>query len=473
MAKMNSRAKWLRLAHWVVICAAAWPVQAWATGFANGGFESDAIGASPPSSWLRQTYLNGGVSGTTSAPPASFATLNLGTPGAGKNETFVVGGTAATQADPDLGTGQTFRFPLFDVRAARVNYLSATDNGKNRNANSLYQTMTVGAGDIDGSDGLVHVRFAIAPVLENPAHGYNQQPYFYVELLNVTKGTTLMTRFNTAGQSGVPWKTTTSVLTGNTTQWTDWQLIDVAPDSSALAVGDQVKLTVVASGCALGGHFGRVYVDGFGTTIPGVYTWATADKASVSAGSTLTYTLHYANGSASSAIGARLDFATPPNTTYNNTVALPTGCTAPANGSAGTISCPLGVLSSGATGAFQVAVNVSVAATGSIVNGNYAISAVNSPTLLGATLATPVIAAPSSGSTADITVSISDGNQALTWGQTGVVYTVTVVNTTAPTRSTSRPRGTYRHSSPASRGAGSRAASRAAPPAPGHRARAT
>jgi hypothetical protein len=144
--------------------------------------------------------------------------------------------------------------------------------------------MTVGLADVDPTDGQLHVRFAIAPVLENPSHSFNQQPYFYVELLNLTRGTTLYTGFNTAGQVGVPWHTTTSIATGNATQWLDWSLVDIAPASSALSVGDQVQLTVVASGCTLGGHFGRVYLDGVGSTVPGPYVTATA-PAAVNAGS--------------------------------------------------------------------------------------------------------------------------------------------------------------------------------------------
>jgi hypothetical protein len=39
----------------------------------------------------------------------------------------------------------------------------------------------------------------------------------------------------------VPWKTVGVIY------YTDWQLVDIAPGNSALAVGDQVKLTVIAS----------------------------------------------------------------------------------------------------------------------------------------------------------------------------------------------------------------------------------
>src|SRR5947199_3536700 len=226
--------------------------------FINGDFENDPIGTTPPSGWTLLNYLNAnGVSGTASAPPSSFSALNLSGVGTGVNATYVVGGTALTQADPDLGTGQTFRFPLYGQRAARLNYKDATTYGKNKNANVLKQSMTVGLADVDPTDGQIHVRFAIAPVLENPSHAFNQQPYFYVELLDLTRGTTLYTGFNTAGQAGVPWHTTTGV-NGNATQWLDWALVDIVPGSGAIALGDQVQLTVVASGCSLGAHYGRV-----------------------------------------------------------------------------------------------------------------------------------------------------------------------------------------------------------------------
>lgn len=126
------------------------------------------------------------------------------------NETYVVGGTTLGQPDPDLGAGEIFRYPIYGSRAARVNYRDATANGKNQNANVIRQVMTIGLTDIDPMDGQVHVRAAIAPVLENPAHSFNQQPYFFVELLNLSEGTTLFSAFNTAGQTGVPWHNSTT-----------------------------------------------------------------------------------------------------------------------------------------------------------------------------------------------------------------------------------------------------------------------
>ena len=397
--------------------------------FVNGDFESDAIGATPPTGWTLQNYLNSsGVSGTTVAPPSSFAALNLSGLGTAVNETYVVGGTNFGQTDPDLGPGQPFRYPLYGVRSARVNYRDATTFGKNKNANVIKQTMTIGAADVDPADRLVHVRFAVAPVLENPAHAYNQQPYYYVELLNLTRGTTLYSGFNVAGQSGVPWRTTTSIATGNATQWLDWQLIDMAPGDAALGMGDQVQLTVVGSGCSLGGHFGRVYVDGLGSVIPGPFVTGSV-PSSVNAGSTLTYTLRYGNGGSTSAVGAHVDFVTPPNTTFSSVSAA--GCTTPTAGQAGTVSCPLGTLAQGASGSFTITVNVSASATGNIVAGNYMIVSATAPTLLGAKLTTSVNGAGTHYADVVVTqvAAISAVQPPQGWASPNPLYTITVTNT--------------------------------------------
>lgn len=79
--------------------AAAQPAVIAAPLWINGDFETDAIGATPPSGWTLTTYLNGtastrgAVSGSPSTPPTTFAQLNLGTPGAGQVETYTIGGT--------------------------------------------------------------------------------------------------------------------------------------------------------------------------------------------------------------------------------------------------------------------------------------------------------------------------------------------------------------------------------------------
>lgn len=413
--------------------------------FANGDFEIGSVGTTPPPSWTLLNYKNPGVSGTASAPPATFAALNLSSLGLAVNETYVVGGSGMNMAlaDPDLGASEAFRYPIYGSQAARVNYKDVTTNGKNQNVNVLRQVMTVDLTDVDVLDGLVHVRSAIAPVLENPSHNYSQQPYYFVELLNITRGTTLYTAFNTAGQAGVPWHNATSVATHNAVQWLDWVLLDIAPGSAALAVGDQVQLTVVGAGCSLGGHFGRVYVDSVGATVPGPYVFATG-PALVNAGNDITYTVNYANGSnaTAAAIGAHLDMTVPPQTTYGSVSGTNTGscATSTVNGST-VLSCPLGTLAVGATGSLTVVVHVSSSASGSIVNGNYTIGAVNAPTLLGPKVTTQVISA--SSKSADIAVTKTCNAPSLTWGSTTYkcsssyncpstsLYTITVTNSSS------------------------------------------
>ena len=400
----------------------------------NGGFENDSVGDTPPVDWTVTTYLNGAVSGTASAPPTSLSALNLTSQGNGIIETYAVGGATGSQIDPDLGSGQSFRYPIFGQVAARVNYENIANDGNNKNVNVLQQTQTIGLADVDPSDGQVHVRFAIAPILEVPAHTFNQQPYYYVQLVNITRGTTLYTAFNVAGQSGVPWTTTTSLITGNAVEWLNWQLVDIAPGSTGVAMGDQVQLSVIGAGCSKGGHFGRIYIDGVGSTVPGVYASATA-PVSAAANSNITYTMNYANGGTSSATGAHVDMTLPTNTTFIST-SLGALCTNPNVGAAGTLSCPVGTLAAGASGSFTVIVHIASGATGSIVNGNYSIGAVNAPTLLGSPVTTTI---PGSGTNIDLvvtqtaSVTSANPNQAFPIGG-APLYTITVTNNSTTTQ---------------------------------------
>src|SRR5262249_5071300 len=143
--------------------------------------------------------------------------------------------------------------------------------------NSLSQTMTVGAGDVDPSDGQVHIRFVFAPVLESVIGGHqaNQESYYFVQVTNVTKSTVLYTDFANDNEAGLSWQTVTgpgSAGAGTSTYfYTDWQLVDVAPGAAGVTLGDQVKLEIIASGCALGAHMGELYVDGVGAAISELY----------------------------------------------------------------------------------------------------------------------------------------------------------------------------------------------------------
>lgn len=382
----------------------------------NGDFESDAIGTAPPTGWTRNTYLNPGI--TDTRPSAqTLASLNLGAGGVAL--TTVIGGATESQIDPDIGASGSLRYPKYGQRAAVVNN---TNSGKNKNANSLSQQMTVGLGDVDPTDNKVHVRFAVAPVLENPSHSYTDQPYYFVRLQNVTTGATLYQDFNASGQPGVPWIDFTDT-SGFAAQYTNWQLVDISPGNAFLSVGDQVQLLVVAAGCSQGGHWGRVYIDAVGSGIPGLYAWATGAQQA-NAGADVTYTINYKNGGTTTSNGTKIDLVTPPNTVYKSTTG--TSCTAPAVGSTGTVSCTLGTLAPGSTGSYTLTVTISAGTTvgTQITNGNYQIYATGVSALVGPKVYTTVT---SGTQYANLGITKTDSVAAVGWGQADT-YTIVVTN---------------------------------------------
>ena len=237
--------------------------------FTNGGFETGAANVAPAAPWIVQPYLGTNPGGVTVQTPETRGGLNL-LPG-GVPLTVILNSPTGpqTQTDPSLGAAASLRWPRYGNQCAIVN-----QTGNNHNVNSLAQTMTIAGGDVDPNDNQVHVRFVVAPVLQNPAHPIEQQPYYFVQLTNITRSTILYTDFNLSAQPGVPWKTINGG-TANEIDYTDWQLVDIAPGNANLAMGDQVKLEVIASGCSLNAHFGQIYVDGVGTTIPGLYVSGT------------------------------------------------------------------------------------------------------------------------------------------------------------------------------------------------------
>ena len=392
--------------------------------FSNGGFTVGDAGAAPPAPWVVTEYLNPNMTGVTIQSPQTLAGLNLvanggacgGDAGTCDGSEFGVctGGvcqpTAKTlvlqgtnQWDPPLGAAVSLRYCRYGNRCAIIN-----QHGNLSNVNQLTQTMTVGAGDIDPTDGQVHVRLVVAPVLEDPGHTPAQQPYFFVQLSNLTQGTVLYANYNFANQPGVPWQT---YVNGSTYRYTNWQLIDVAPGSPAINMGDSVEVVLIAAGCALGGHMGELYVDALGSQIPGLFIRGTG-PVQANAGTSITYNLTYDNESAPvvcsatatcanagacvagvcAATGVVVEFTTPPNTTFQSFVP-PAGatCTAPVVGTAGTIICtfssPMPV---GFSGSFPVTVAIASGTTGTIACGNYQIGSSQETLLLGNVITTQI-----------------------------------------------------------------------------------
>jgi hypothetical protein len=233
--------------------------------FTNGSFEAGTPGSVPPG-WTVNSFLN--AVGVTIQNPQTVGGLNLSS--GGVVATFILNSPAGplSQPDPFLGNVAPLRWPKYGKQAVVVNANSSDSFGHGRNANSLSQVMTIGADDVDAADGKVHIRFAFAPVLENANHTAAQQPYYFIQLTNITRATILYTNFATAPEAGSgpapPWKSMTASISGGDTEvdYTDWQLVDISPGSPAINVGDEVTLQIIASGCQPGGHTGYVLVDG-------------------------------------------------------------------------------------------------------------------------------------------------------------------------------------------------------------------
>lgn len=205
--------------------------------FTNGGFEGNDF-----SGWT----LGGGTNpGLLGAEPFSSASIQI-SPGA---------------AGPATILGQ-FTDPLAPtILLPRVGQLTAKLNDENGGAlvTTLVQTDTVSNADIDPTDGLPHVRFAFAPVMDDPSHAPNEQPYFYVSVKNLADNSILFEQFAYSGQPGV------NFLSGPANwKYLEFQNVDAVLPLSA--IGQQIELTVISADCALGGHGGYVYVDGFGSS---------------------------------------------------------------------------------------------------------------------------------------------------------------------------------------------------------------
>jgi uncharacterized repeat protein (TIGR01451 family) len=386
--------------------------------FLNGDFEGGNAGVPPPS-WTVTPYLDGPIdqSGVTIQTPQTRAGLNLVAGGTAFTNTLFTAAGPETQVDTTLGNGASLRWPKFGNKCSLVN---GNAQGVNQNVNSLKQTMTIANGDIDSLDGKPHVRFVLAPVLENPAHVVSHQPYYYVQLTNLTKGNTVLyTDFNLSAQPGVAWKNV------GTYYYTDWQLVDISPGPAQMALGDQVELEIIGSGCSQGGHWGQVYVDGVGTAIPGLFVTGTGPNQA-NAGSNINYKLSYKNGGANPAGGVKVEFTIPPNTTFQSINPNGLVCVVPPVGAGGLVSCTVGALAAGATGTFDITVQINAGTPAGtvITEGNYDIFGTAINPLLGPHINTTVTAGVLFS---DLSITKTDGVASVVQGQP-VTYTIVASN---------------------------------------------
>jgi uncharacterized repeat protein (TIGR01451 family) len=366
--------------------------------FTNGGFETGNF-----SGWTKATFLNHGLSGS---PP--FNGTNIVKDPGGSDQSIIVGVAAAgPESQPDAQTGNVLMVPKFGDFCARVN---GTTTGYI--SNSLIQQSVMGAGDV-GGDGKVHVRATVAPVLQNPGHPADQQPYFYVGIKNVSKGNALLFQtLNFSNQPGIPWQNNGGV------QFTAWQVVDIAPGAGQLDVGDTVELEVIGADCAQSGHWGYVYVDSATTGgLPGLSVSKTANKALTTPGDTLIYTFTYSNGGTAAATSVIVKETVPAGTTFS-AVSDTTNCSQ----AAGVVTCNFASLAAGASGTFTVTVTVNAGVTGSITNGTYTIEATGISPTIG-----PAVITPIAGAATDVGITKVATPLQVPIGQ-NVTFTLTVTN---------------------------------------------
>lgn len=382
-------------------------------GFSNGGFETgDYTG------WTVNHLKNPGT--IPSFPPTAYGNLGLTSDSSNGYLSLPVK-TDVVGTGVDANSGNHIGYPAYGSYAARVNY-----GGHNNFASSISQTAVMQQSDVNPADGKVHIKFSFAPLLENPGHSQNQQPYFFIEIRNLTKNNAqLFYTFNFSNQSGVPWGTGVGDYL-----YTNWQSIDVAPGAGVLDVGDQVSLVIVASGCGPGGHTGQVYVDSGpqGTSLPGPTIAATGPTSAASVAATqITYTYTYGNtGTAplTDAVGVIVppqDNSSPfKNLSYVSNTAPSTGSCSVGSG---TLHCNFGTLNPGQTGSLQVTYSIPSGATTPINNANYSLAGDNVSPVLGPLVQTTLTSTP----LADLAATVSDGLSSTTWGST-LTYTAVISN---------------------------------------------
>jgi hypothetical protein len=358
--------------------------------FTNGDFVGTA-GVAPPSPWTVTIGSSGG--GFNGPIPQSYSNLNLTPlqPGQGFGSFLIPGtniirsgfdmltlvesaaGGPFSQTDSNAGSG--ISWPRYGNQAVIVNQGSSGGN-----FNTLSQTATVTAANFDPADSKVHIRFAFAPVVGRGL-GSTIDPYYFIQVTNVTQGTILYTDFGTAGNGNQPWQTATNSL-----DFTPWQLVSVAESAPAINVGDSIELQIVAAcdGDEYGdGALTKVWVDGVGANVPGISVEGSA-QANAGTGAEATYTLNYQNQGAQTETNVTVNFTLPANTIYESLNA-PYGatCTNPNIGANGTVSCNVGSLAPGATGSLSITVAFPNAAIAALPYRNYGISSDQETTLLG------------------------------------------------------------------------------------------
>jgi len=225
-----------------------------AAAFVNGDFESASF-----TGWEQGSgYWVSGGSGTD----ADFPTYTTGPGGNLTPDLFLgaspfnVGGSGSpgvftvTSAGFDANTGGALRTVYSGDHSAKLN-----DTNNNYSVTAMRQTVT----NYTES----HVFFAWAAVLEG-SHDIIDSDNFSIRLVDETKGTVLYSAsYSSASAAGT---NLFSEYNGN--YFTDWQVQNLDLVAIGGSLGDTLTLELMAADCPYSGHWGYVYLDGFGSIAP-------------------------------------------------------------------------------------------------------------------------------------------------------------------------------------------------------------
>lgn len=334
--------KKLSFATLLAVLIATLAVTAALAAFTNGDFETGTFGG-----WTQEFFLNNGLTGS---PPFTGANI-VRTPG-GSNQSIIMGPfPARSQTD----AYSPIKYPAAGSYTARINGPTS-----GRISNTIKQTVTVDASDVSVVDGLVHLRFIYAAVMQDPGHAPQEQPWFYVSVKNDTKGTTLYDKFSYVGEPGVSWQN------GTVTGWKylDWIQIKI---DGGMDVGDQITLEAIAADCSLGAHSGYVYIDEIGFRIPAPSITASGPSQVASITTPITYDFDYST--VVDQTNVVITIPVPAGTTFASVTE--SAC----SHSAGVVTCNFASLAAGASGTFDLTVNINAGATFPITLSGYTIVA--------------------------------------------------------------------------------------------------
>jgi PEP-CTERM motif len=191
-----------------------------------------AIAAGLVSQAHSAAFVNGGFE------DGNFNSWTLGGSGGGRN--------AVVTSGLDANTNNQLNRVYAGTYSARVEDAA---NGAN------FSTITQRVNNYTGSN----IFFAWSTVLEDPGHAAADQPNFSIILRDETTSTEVYNvTFDVSNPGAVVLKNGAGIW-----KYTDWQVQNLAVTS-----GHDYSLTVMAADCALGGHGGYAYVDGFGNVTP-------------------------------------------------------------------------------------------------------------------------------------------------------------------------------------------------------------